>query len=181
LLIDRVARETRSAAVPPAGMTTRIVAVDGPGGAGKSTLAAALAVELRAPVVPTDDFASWENPFDWWPRLIEQVLEPLSRGESGRYQRYDWEQRRLAEWLSVEPADFVILEGVSASREAFQPYLAFSIWVDTPRKERLRRGLERDGESARPLWEEWMAREDEYVARERPHERAGLVVRGAEP
>src|SRR5215212_9991964 len=63
----------------PAGMSTRIVAVDGPGGAGKSTLAAALAAELDAPVVHTDDFASWDNPLDWWPRAIHQVLEPLTR------------------------------------------------------------------------------------------------------
>ena len=51
---------------------TRITAVDGPGGAGKSTLAAALAVELGAQLVHTDDFASWENRLDWWPSLVAE-------------------------------------------------------------------------------------------------------------
>ena len=77
----------------------------------------------------------------------------------------------------VAPADFVILEGVSASREAFHPFLTYSIWVEAPADVRLRRGLERDGEGARAQWEKWMAQEDRYVERERPRERADLVVR----
>ena len=57
----------------------------------------------------------------------------------------------------IEPAEIVILEGVSASREVFRPYLAYVIWIETPREERLRRGLERVGEDARDQWERWMA------------------------
>ena len=78
----------------------------------------------------------------------------------------------------VVPAGFVILEGVSASREAFRPFLTYSIWIETPRELRLRRGLERDGEEARAQWEQWMAEEDDYVRREKPQERADLVVPG---
>ncbi|MDQ6730128.1 MAG: (d)CMP kinase [Actinomycetota bacterium] len=73
------------AAVAPSRMRCRVVAIDGPGGAGKSTLAALVARELDAQVGCTDDFASWDQPLEWWPRLIEQVLEPLSRNEPGRF------------------------------------------------------------------------------------------------
>ena len=60
-------------------MSTRIVAIDGHGGAGKSTLAEELAGELgSAQIVHTDDFASWGFPLDWWPRLLDEVLEPVS-------------------------------------------------------------------------------------------------------
>ena len=75
--------------------------------------------------------------------------------------------------------NFVILEGVSASREAFRPFLTYSIWIEAPADVRLSRGLERDGEGARAKWEEWMAQEDRYIERERPHERVDLVVSGA--
>lgn len=46
-----------------------LVAIDGRGGAGKSSLAAAMARELpRASVVHTDDFAfGWEVGWDWAP------------------------------------------------------------------------------------------------------------------
>jgi len=163
---------------PPAGTATRIVAVDGPGGAGKSTLAERLAEALDAPVVHTDDFASWDEPLDWWPRLRDEVLVPLSRGERARYRKSDWSGSGREEWGEVSPEAFVVLEGVSASRVAFRPFLAFAIWVETPRELRLARGLERDGEAMRGQWEAWMAEEDAYVERERPHERADAVVRG---
>jgi uridine kinase len=166
----------------PDGMITKIIAIDGPGGAGKSSFAKQLSQQLgKAPILHTDDFASWENPFNWWPRLLGQVLEPLSHNERARYQRYDWDTKRLAEWHEIWPAEYLILEGVSSSREAFRPYIALSIWIETPRQERLRRGLERDGETALPQWEEWMACEDEYIKCERPEQKADLVINGTEP
>lgn len=161
----------------PGEMTTKVIAVDGPGGAGKSYLAERLSKELGdTPIVRTDDFASWDNPLNWCPRLVDQVLEPLSRNKVARYQRYDWDTKSLAEWHDVEPGEFLILDGVSASREAFRPYLAFSIWVETPRDERLRRGLERDGEQARDQWQEWMRQEDDYIEREHPEQRVDVVI-----
>lgn len=78
----------------------------------------------------------------------------------------------------VEPTELLILEGVTAAREAFVPFLTDSIWVDTPAQLRLRRGLDRDGPDALEQWQAWMAEEDRYVARERPDERADLVVAG---
>ena len=160
-------------------MATKIIAIDGHGGAGKSALAARLAEELEgAQVLHTDDFASWDNPVDWWPRLVEEVLEPLSRNEAARYGRTDWGNANRVEWGEVTPAEFVILEGVTASREAFRRFLTYSIWIETPADVRLRRGLERDGEQARAQWEQWMAEEDGYVRREKPQERVDRVLRG---
>jgi uridine kinase len=167
------------AAPPPAYMSTKIIAIDGPGGAGKSSFAGLLSTHLdHAPILHTDDFASWEHPLDWWPRLLEQVLQPLARNQSARYQRYDWNLRQLAEWHDIQPVPYLILEGVSSARAAFQPYLTFSIWIETPREERLRRGLARDGEDALAQWQDWMQHEDAYIEREHPERRANLVISG---
>jgi uridine kinase len=160
-----------------AGVQIRIVAVDGPGGAGKTRLALWLAQKLDAPVIHTDDFASWENPVEWWPQLIELALKPLAAGKRARYRPTRWGGEERAP-VSIEPMDIVILEGVTASRQAFQPYLAYSIWIETPRELRLQRGLERDGADARAQWEQWMEAEDRYIERERPAERADLVLSG---
>lgn len=177
--LERVARQVESR--PPAGsMPVRVTAIDGHGGAGKSTLADRIATALGdAPIVHTDDFASWEDPFVWWPRLLEQVLRPLGAGKPARYQRYDWTRHALSEWIDVACGANVVLEGVSSSRLAFRPYVCFAIWVETPRDVCLARGLARDGDDMRGYWERWIAEEDRYIEREAPDRYADLIVAGA--
>lgn len=159
----------------------RLVAIDGPGGAGKTTFAARLADAAGgAPVLHTDDFASADNPIDWWPRMLAEVIEPLSRGHAAIYQRYDWASESLAEWHTVDPAPIVIIEGVSAGRAEWAEHLSLVIWVETPRDERLRRGVERDGVDALDDWDGWMAAEDAHYARDPTRERAHVEVDGTE-
>ncbi|WP_370541796.1 hypothetical protein [Alicyclobacillus sp. SO9] len=75
----------------------------------------------------------------------------------------------LADWHTVPLGGIVIVEGVySLRKELFDQY-DLSIWIDCPRDVRLSRGLERDGEEARDLWEnQWMIAEDMYVQEHRP-------------
>src|SRR3954454_8574090 len=69
----------------------RLVGIDGCGAAGKTTFAARLAQAAGdAPVVHTDDFASWEQPTEWWPRMLAAVIDPLLRGNAASYYPYDW-------------------------------------------------------------------------------------------
>jgi hypothetical protein len=89
----------------------RLVAIDGPGGAGKSLFADRLAGYLAdAAILHTDDFASWDEPIDWWHRLEADVLDPMERGESVRYQAYDWVRRQLGEWRELRATEVVLLE-----------------------------------------------------------------------
>jgi len=156
----------------------KIIAIDGPGGAGKSSLAGHLAAALDdAPILHTDDFAGWENPIDWWPELLERALQPLAAGRPARFTPADWDGARK-DAVTIEPTEFVVLEGVSASRKEFRPYLTYAIWVDAPADLRLERGLARGGRDTRTRWEQWMADEDAFFARERLREKADLVLPG---
>jgi uridine kinase len=180
-LLAAIAGEV-AAREPPSGMTTKVVAVDGAGGAGKSTFAKRLSAFLDdAAIVHTDDFASWDDPIDWWPRLVELVLEPLAANAPlVRFEATAWEEGRAREWIELRRAPVLILEGVTASRVAFRPYLTYSVWIDTPPELRLARGLERDGSGSRARWQAWMAAEEAYRIRERPDEHADIVVSGAD-
>jgi uridine kinase len=158
----------------------RLVGIDGLGGSGKTTFASRLATAASDawPVVHTDDFASHDEPLEWWPRMLAQVVEPLLRGDRAEFRAYDWVQRLPGPTVVVEPAEVVIIEGVGATRSAWRDRLVCRIWVDAPRNVRLRRGIERDGEELREFWNDWMKAEDRYIAEEDPWSHADLVVEG---
>ncbi len=175
-----------------------LVAIDGLGGAGKSTLARLLEVKLSTlgwvvSIVKHDDFylpySQRENQqagvigcdFDW-ERLRDQVLTPIKAGCSTHYQRYDWETDVLAEWRTISASDVVLVEGVYTMRRELTNLYDLKIWVECPRAIRLARGIARDGEKARTIWEQdWMPKEDDYIKTHLPRERADLFVNGATP
>ena len=162
---------------------TVLVAIDGAGGAGKSTLAAGVADLLdEAHVICLDDFArpselGWDHD-----RFRRQVLDPLLAGRDARYQRWDWPTDSGAEWHRVPVGSVVIVEGVSSTRTELGDCWDLTIWVDTPRPIRLARGIRRDGEAMRSQWIDiWMPEEDAYIAMHHPEQRADLIVYGFGP
>jgi uridine kinase len=160
----------------------RLIGIDGPSGAGKSTLARPVAEALGAPIVEVDDFVSWADFAGWWPRMDAQVIQPLLAGRDATYQVRDWQHDEfgtgLAGWKTVEAGPFVVLEGVTSTRRAVADLLAVRVWVDAPAAMRLERGIARDGESHRALWERWMRQERAFFARDGARERADLLVDG---
>lgn len=166
----------------PARSGIRLVGVDGPSGSGKSTLAAQLAARSSAPLIEIDDFVSWTDFAGWWPRFESQVLVPLEAGSDPRYQVRDWENDEfgtsLDGWKTVAWAPLVILEGVTCTRRAAERFLAFRVWVEAPAPLRLARGVERDGETHRRLWLDWMKEEERFFADDRTRARADLWVDG---
>lgn len=167
---------------------TRLVAIDGPSGAGKTVFAARLADALaalpggeRPPVVHTDDLLDgWADQLTFWPRLDERVLAPLRAGRPGAYQRYDWARRCfLPHPVPVPPAPVVLLEGVSAARAAARPELTLAVFVTAPAKLRLRRAVERDGAAILPELRRWHAGERAHFAADGTAEAVDLLVDGA--
>jgi len=163
---------------PPTLGTGRLVCVDGPAGAGKTTLALALARLTGARVVHMDDL------YDGWsglPRVADQLdglLRPLTEGRPGHYRRYDWHTGAFAETVEVQPANLLVLEGVGSGSRAHADLVTALVWVEAPHDLRMRRGIERDGEAFAPHWERWAAAEAEHFAHEDTRARADVVVDG---
>jgi uridine kinase len=169
---------------PRLGAGVRLVAVDGPSGAGKTSFAVRLGKWLDAPVVHTDDLLDgWDDQFTFWTRLEELVLGPLRRGETASYRRYRWELGEFAgPPVTVDPAPAVLLEGVSAARREIRSELSLAVFVEAPPDLRLARALARDGDDSlafRAYLERWRAAEDRHFAEDQTAAAADVVVDGA--
>lgn len=167
--------------------STTVVAVDGPSGAGKSTLAGRLAAALSTAGVTTgvvhmdELFPGWTGLDEGLPNLLRWVLEPLSRNETARYRRFDWSAGRFAEWITVPTTQVLIVEGVSSGSSVVAPYLGLLMWIEAPRTVRFDRGIERDGEAYRPMWERWALQEERLFGREHTRDRADVILDGTSP
>ncbi|MFY1687453.1 uridine kinase family protein [Plantactinospora sp. WMMB782] len=162
---------------------TRLVAVDGPSGAGKTVFASRLAAafEVTVPVVHTDDLLDgWADQFAFWPRLEEWILAPLRAGQPARYRRYDWTRGRFGQdWTVLPPAPVVIVEGVSSARAAIAAEVTLAVFVSAPARLCRDRTLARDGAALVPALTAWRRGERAHFAADRTRERADLVVDGA--
>ncbi|QIK73964.1 hypothetical protein G7070_12770 [Propioniciclava coleopterorum] len=156
---------------------TLVVAIDGPSGAGKTTLAQDVVALLGCPVVHMDDlYPGWDGLREGVALLVSEVLEPLAAGRAARYRVWDWAGRRRGETRVLETPPVLVIEGCGASVGEAARYAAVRVWVDAPREIRRARGLARDGEAYRPFWERWAAQEDALFAADATRARADLVV-----
>jgi uridine kinase len=183
----------------PRKQSTLLIAIDGPGGSGKTTLAQSIVNHTpHATVLHLDDFffpnhmrASTRGDTSEvggdldWRRMRDQVLTPLSQDKPGRYQRYDWGTDMLAEWHDVPVGGIVIVEGVYSLRQEMRAFFDFRVWVHCPKEVYLARGLERSliewpersTEASRALWEHvWIPAEERYAREHRPERMVDLVI-----
>ena len=161
----------------PRARATTIVAIDGPAGSGKTTLAGRLAARLAAPVVHMDDlYPGWDGLAEAAARIAEQVLVPLGEGRPASFRRYDWDRGEYADWVDVPEAPVLIVEGCGCGSTPGAAYLAMLLWVEAPHDLRMARGIERDGDGFRPHWERWAQQEDALFAAEQTRARADLHI-----
>jgi hypothetical protein len=160
----------------------RVVAIDGRGGAGKTTLAERLrAVVPNSVVLHTDDIAWNHAYFDWGGLLVEHVLRPLHRGDAVDFRPPAWVAHGRGGSITVPAAmDAVWVEGTGVLRAELARWLDASVYVQGDLDEQERLLAARDGESPEQLEHvaNWLREELPFMLRERPWERATLIVEG---
>lgn len=194
-----VAEIRRRMAARPTGRPM-LVAIDGGSGSGKSTLAAAVAAELDAVIVPSDDFfaagitdAEWDalGPSERadaaidWRRLRAEALEPLLAGGTASWHPFDFEAgtrpdgtyRMSVDVVTREPRHVVVLEGAYSSRPEIADLIELAVLVEIPVAERHRRLVGREEEGFRDAWHaRWDDAEGWYFTHVRPASSFDLVI-----
>ena len=166
-----------------------LIAIEGFGGSGKSTVAARLGSLLQsASVVGIDDFIvkeklaepSWDNGAFDRHRLEQEVLKPAIDGRPIAYRKLQWETNTLSDPIVIPPVRFLIVEGISSYHPDIAHYFDFKIWVDLPIEVAKTRGHDRDGSSENAkYWELWVSNDLKYQSQNHPELEADFVIDNA--
>lgn len=163
-----------------------LIAIEGFGGSGKSTIAEKLKNELEsAYIVNIDDFIvkekileqSWDKGGFDRSRLEGQVLIPASTGQAVAYQKLLWDTNTLSEPILVPQTDYLIIEGISSYHPDIAKYYDYKIWVDTAIEVAKERGKARDGDNENAQhWDLWAENDLRYQQKYHPEKVADFII-----
>lgn len=162
----------------------QIIAIDGPAGAGKTTLAKKLQnafSDKNVHVIHMDDlYDGWENALtNNLSRILEQsIAKPVSDGKSYEYRKYDWLAQRYGELKRYPHPQLLILEGVGSGQRSVRKYLDQLIWIDIESEVGLKRVLVRDGDYIESNMRIWQMRESEHFRQENTRDCATIRIDG---
>jgi hypothetical protein len=160
----------------------QVIAIDGRGGAGKTTLAERLRrAAPNSAAVHTDDIAWNHAYFDWGTLLVENILRPVLQGEAVDFRPDSWITHDRPGSITLPAgADVIWVEGTGIIREELSPWLDASVWMQGDLDEQERLLVLRDGAAPEQLehMSNWLAEELPFLLREQPWARATMIVAG---
>jgi uridine kinase len=158
-----------------------VVLIDGPAGAGKSTLADVIVARCPGRLQPTlvrmdDLYPGWGGLAEGSVNLGTELLAPRRAGAPARWQRFNWTIGRLDEWTVVDGSVTLVVEGCGTLSRANAPLADLRIWLTADDRVRKDRALRRDNGGFDAHWDHWQAQFDDYLAGETPIEQADVVL-----
>jgi len=164
------------------GQTRPIIAIDGPAGAGKTTLAheiyLALSTKMSVQVIHMDDlYAGWDKALTEDLTKILRYLVDQHLGKSpATIQRYNWGTSSFGDSEVLPVADLLILEGVGSGDKEIQDNFAALIWMEIDPADGLKRVINRDGEQVAEQMEKWLTTQEKYFSQHSTREKADFIL-----
>jgi uridine kinase len=164
------------------GVDQPIIAIDGPAGAGKTTLAStlslALSPQMSTTVIHMDElYPGWENALGdeltktlTWLTSCHKAKKPLL------YSSFNWIANEFNPPKSHASTQLLILEGVASAQLPIEESLATSIWLDLDPEIGFRRVIERDGENISLEMKKWLVTQEQHFAADRTKERCEFLL-----
>ena len=167
-----------------------IIAVDGRGGSGKTTLTTALAAAVPCAQAFHLDDLIWNEPLYDWDQLYVDTLTQLRQAGSLDLVPDKWREHGRKGSIRIPAGSpLVLVEGTGAGLAAVRSLIDAHVWVQTGDDVAERRGIKRDiaegvngdAEESVRFWHWWMAGERLFFAKDRPWRRADVIVSGDAP
>ena len=165
-----------------------VVAIDGPGCCGKSTLTELLVELLDVAVLATDDFHEHRGfirepdaplPYRRWTALCDAV-DLLAQGKAAIFQPIDWSDCSLGAAITVEPRHVLVVDGIGSLHRDISSRADLKIWVDGSARDRMNRTTRREGRDMASEWAPYVILEQRYLATCKPWRHADVFVAGAQ-
>ena len=167
-----------------------IIAIDGRGGSGKTTLTTALAAAVPGAQAFHLDDLIWNEPLYDWDQLYVDTLTQLRQAGSLDLVPDKWREHGREGSIRIPAGSpLVVVEGTGAGLRAVSNLIDAHVWVQTGDDVAERRGIKRDiaegvngdAEESVRFWHWWMAGERPFFAKDRPWRRADVIVSGDAP
>jgi len=145
-----------------------LIAIDGPAGAGKTTLATKLQTELSKErsvhVIHMDDlYAGWENALG--PQLtaiLSSIVNAFSAQVEFTVPIFNWVNKSFDSSRTYEPTEILIIEGVGAGQKVVRDAGATLYWLDVEPEIGLARVLNRDGFEIETQMRQWQIDQEKH-------------------
>lgn len=145
-----------------------LVAIDGPAGAGKTTLASKFFKDLcnsnTVTVIHMDDlYDGWDNALnEALTQKLKVITEAFFAHEVFHVEIFNWDIMKFDTLQRYEPADILILEGVGAAQKIVRDAGAITYWLDVEPSIGLERVLQRDGFDIRARMLQWQIDQERH-------------------
>lgn len=159
-----------------------IIAIDGPAGAGKTTLAhdIALALARRYSIteIHMDDlYDGWEKALS--PQLTDVLKDLVCAHKASTpisISMYNWNVGNFSPATLLKESELLILEGVGSGQLAIRDSLSVLIWIDIEDLQGMTRVLERDGLAIETQMHKWLVTQKQHFASQGTQNAADFVL-----
>lgn len=153
-----------------------LLAIDGPAGAGKTTLAAKLESEYSAHstvrTIHMDDlYDGWDNALgQYLTDTLQMITSAHLAGVDCTIKLFNWHLMKFDREEVITPTDYLILEGVGAAQEIVRKAGAITYWLDIDADTGLLRVLARDGAHIEKEMRQWQIQQSIHFAADKTPE-----------
>ena len=159
-----------------------IISIDGPAGAGKTTLAheiyLAISPKMSVTVIHMDDlYDGWDNALGAdLTKVLRYLTDQHIQVRPAKINRYNWSNSSFEDSEEIALSDLLILEGVGSGDRAIQDDLAALIWIDIDPDIGVNRVIDRDGAQVADQMRKWLGTQQKYFSQHSTREKADFIL-----